>query len=101
MGTAEVVSALFSSAFPGQFSQASVAAGRTLEEKQQQWEGSSALTSDNLEQSVGAEGRYPRELSEQAAVTGRPLSILWERPWRLEELSQGWQHPPMARMAEG
>ena len=55
------------------------------------------MNSGNLEQSMGAEGQYPRELREQAAVTGRPLSIVWERPWRLGDLSQGWQHPPMAR----
>jgi len=32
---------------------------------------------------MGLEGWHPRQLSEQASVTGRPLSIIIRKSWRL------------------
>ena len=47
-------------------------------------------------QSMGQEGQPRRELSEQASVTGKPLSILFQRPWSLWELADHGENANVA-----
>lgn len=40
---------------------------------------------------MGFNGMHPQVLMELASVTGRPLSIVFERSWSLEEVPEDWK----------
>ena len=41
--------------------------------------------------SRGPDGMHPRVLREVAEVTAEPLSIIFDRPWRLGEVPEDWR----------
>ncbi|GAB0179879.1 mitochondrial enolase superfamily member 1 [Grus japonensis] len=41
--------------------------------------------------SLGPDGKQPQVLRELADVIARPLSIIFERPWRAEEVPEDWR----------
>ena len=41
--------------------------------------------------SMGPDGMHPRVLRELAEVTAEPLSIIFDRPWRLGEVPEDWR----------
>ena len=41
--------------------------------------------------SMGPDGMHPRVLRELAEVTAEPLSVIFDRPWRLGEVPEDWR----------
>ena len=41
--------------------------------------------------SMGPNGMHPRVLRELAEVTAEPLSVIFDRPWRLGEVPEDWR----------